>query len=161
MTWVPVRKVSSLEKVSPLAREHRRKARWWSRWGGTTSSLSGKYFVTRRVPARRRRPSPISSFAISFAWAKNKKENGHFLWKFVAPFAGARWWPVVSLENIWFFVLHILYSYIDYWHCCILHVNYWYHSRLLALMVVQTPWDSVFCQKCQESLPEALLAAYC
>ena len=50
--------------------------------------------------------------------------------------AGGIW--LVSLENLQFFVLHILYIlHIDYWHCCILHINYWYHSRASVLMVVR------------------------
>ena len=36
--------------------------------------------------------------------------------------------------------------------------SYYPNSKFV---VVQTPCDSVFCQKCQESLSEALLAAYC
>ena len=108
-------KCRHLKKCHHL-RAHRRKARWWSRWGGTTSSLRSKSFVARRVPARRRRPSPISYFVILFARAKNKKENGNFLWKFVVPLqthAGGQW--LVSFCFAFFlYILHI-----NYWQCIV------------------------------------------
>ena len=75
-------------------------------------------------------------FRIFFAQAQNKKENGNFLWKFVVPLqthAGGQW--LVSFCFAFFFA-YFAYQLLTM-HCCILHIDYWYHSRALVLMVVR------------------------
>ena len=128
-------KCRHLKKCHHL-RAQRRKARWWSRWAGTTSSLRSKSFVARRVPARRRRPSQHQYHLSQFYLPEQRTKKKTVI--FCGNFAGTRWWHMAgeSGKSSIFCFAYFVYFNIDYWHCCILHINYWYHSRALVLMVV-------------------------